>query len=57
MAGKNIDGRHMTTKNDFRFLHTLQARGLGIGTACRRLELKKVEKFFIIYYYCRYKLL
>ncbi|MBQ9434290.1 MAG: formate C-acetyltransferase [Synergistaceae bacterium] len=27
MAGKGIDGRHMVTKNDFRFLHTLENMG------------------------------
>ena len=27
MAGKGMDGRHMVTKNDFRFLHTLENMG------------------------------
>ncbi|MBP1564206.1 MAG: formate C-acetyltransferase [Oscillospiraceae bacterium] len=27
VAGKGIDGRHMVTKNDFRFLHTLENMG------------------------------
>ena len=27
MAGKSMDGRHMVTKNDFRFLHTLENMG------------------------------
>lgn len=27
IAGKSVDGRHMVTKNDFRFLHTLENMG------------------------------
>ena len=27
IAGKSLDGRHMVTKNDFRFLHTLENMG------------------------------